>query len=255
MTAAKASPDIVIWPETAVPFSFEDPTGMDMLGEVARSADTDLMTGIASFTKKDGGYVGRNSAVLVSPEGKIIGRYDKLHLVPFGEYVPLQKLLPFVRKMTTGIGDFVPGEGPDLMGDHGWKFGTAICYEVIFPELVREFPDEGADFLVSITNDAWFGRSAAPYQHFAMAGFRAVENRRTLVRAANTGVTGVIMPNGAVSARTGIFTEGYVIRDIPLVTEKTFYTKYGDVFAYLCLLGALAIAGRAVIKRSGSKTR
>jgi len=255
MTAAKAHPDLIIWPETAVPFSLEDPAGMDMLDEVARSAGTDLMTGIASFTMTGGGYVGRNSAILLSPSKGAIGRYDKLHLVPFGEYVPLQKLLPFVRKMTAGIGDFVPGSGPNLMGDKDWKFGTAVCYEVIFPELVREFPDEGADFLVSITNDAWFGKSAAPYQHFDMAGFRAVENRRALVRAANTGITGVILPDGTVSAKTDIFTEGYVIRDIPLIKEKTFYTRHGDVFAYLCLLGALAIAGRAVLNKRGGTPR
>jgi apolipoprotein N-acyltransferase len=249
---AEAKPDLVVWPETAVPFALEDESGMDLLYRVARSMDTNLMTGVPSFTEmEDGSYEGRNSAVLISSDGELIGRYDKIHLVPFGEYVPLQEVLPFVRKMVYGIGDFVPGECCTLMGAEGWNFGTAICYEVVFPELVREFPDAGADFLVSVTNDAWFGESSAPYQHFAMARFRAVENRRTLIRAANTGITGVILPDGSVSARTDIYTKGYVVREIPLLSEKTFYTRHGDIFAYLCLLGARAITARAFIYRRG----
>jgi len=255
MTVSEASPDLVVWPETAVPFSLEDPAGMSILSDAAIDSGANLMTGIASFRKVGDDYVGRNSAILVTKDGDYINRYDKLHLVPFGEYVPLQKFLPFVRKMVYGIGDFVPGSGPVLMGTGDWRFGTAICYEVIFPELVRQFPYHGADFLVSVTNDAWFGKSSAPYQHFNMAVFRAVENRRSLIRAANTGISGVVLPDGSVAARTDIFKKAYIVHEIPLVGTMTFYTRHGDVFAYLCLIAAIAITIRAIMNRRGQAPR
>lgn len=235
LEAAKQRPDLIIWPETATPFYFNDEKWRAELTDTVRESGTYLMTGSPSFTQlgKDE-FVDYNSAYLISPDGGTAGRYDKMHLVPFGEYVPLKTLLPFVSKMVAGIGDFGRGDGYTVLATPKAAFGAAICFEVIFPELVRQFPLGGANMLTSITNDAWFGESSAPYQHFQMAVMRAVENRRTLVRAANTGITGIILPSGAISARTDIFTRGYIVRDVPLVSELSFYTRHGDLFAYAC---------------------
>ncbi len=240
--AAKEKPGIIIWPETATPFYFQDREKNPELLQEAKASGTYLLTGSPTLLSKgDDSFIEYNSAYLISPEGKEAGRYDKMHLVPFGEYVPLKKLLPFVSRMVTSIGDF--GHGTDykvLDTGHG-AFGTAICFEVIFPELVRHFALNGADFLVTITNDAWFGDSAAPYQHFDMAVFRAVENRRSVLRVANTGITGIILPSGQVASRTGLFREAVLTGEIPLVKEKTFYTENGDVFTYACAAFSIII--------------
>jgi apolipoprotein N-acyltransferase len=231
---AEKKPDIVIWPETATPFYFQDRILGPELSDAVKKANTWLLTGSPSVEEHGSDYVEYNSAYLINPSGIETGRYDKMHLVPFGEYVPLKTLLPFVSKMVQGIGDFGAGRDYTVMRAGKGSFGTAICFEVIFPELVRHFVLGGANFLTSITNDAWFGNSGAPYQHFDMAVFRAVENRRSMVRAANTGISGVILPSGEVTARTEIFKRGTMTAEVPLMKEKTFYTLYGDLFAYLC---------------------
>lgn len=232
--AAKERPGIIIWPETATPFYFQDREMNPELLQEAKASGTYLLTGSPTLLDNGGKYMEYNSAYLLTPEGTEAGRYDKMHLVPFGEYVPLKKLLPFVSRMVTSIGDFGHGTRYKVLDTGHGTFGTAICFEVIFPELVRHFALNGADFLVTITNDAWFGNSAAPYQHFDMAVFRAVENRRALLRVANTGITGIILPSGQVASRTGLFREAVLTGEIPLVKAKTFYTLHGDVFAYAC---------------------
>ncbi|MBI5190433.1 MAG: apolipoprotein N-acyltransferase [Nitrospirae bacterium] len=240
LEAANSRPDVIIWPETATPFYFQDMPRRLELQETVRKAGTFLLTGSPAYESvgepAEDKFLDFNSAYLMSADGEVAGRYNKMHLVPFGEYVPMKTLLPFVSKMVTSIGDFGRGTEYTVLEAGRGRFGTAICFEVIFPELVRRFADNGANFLVSITNDAWFADSAAPYQHFNMSVFRAVENRRAMVRAANTGITGIILPTGEVAARTVIFTRTALTAEIPLVTEKTFYTRYGDVFAYLCVL-------------------
>ncbi len=232
--AQKNRPDLIIWPETATPFCFQDGNMEAQLKGAVRKADTWLLTGSPSIEEKNGDDVEYNSAYLLAPSGLEAGRYDKTHLVPFGEYVPLKSILPFVNKMVHGIGDFGTGTKYTVLRTNKASFGTAICFEVIFPELVRQFALNGANFLASITNDAWFGNSGAPYQHFNMAVFRAVENRRAMVRAANTGISGIILPSGKVLARTEIFKRGEITGNIPLMDKMTFYTRYGDVFALLC---------------------
>jgi apolipoprotein N-acyltransferase len=232
--AAQKKPDLVIWPETATPFYFQDRILTEQLLDAVKKADIWLLTGSPSIEERGSDYVEYNSAYLIDPSGMPVDRYDKMHLVPFGEYVPLKTLLPFVSKMVHGIGDFGAGSGYTVMRMSKGSFGTAICFEVIFPELVRHFVLGGANFLTSITNDAWFGDSGAPYQHFDMSVFRAVENRRSMVRAANTGISGVILPSGEVIARTSIFKRVEMTAEVPLMTDKTFYTLYGDIFAYLC---------------------
>jgi apolipoprotein N-acyltransferase len=194
-----------------------------------------------------------NTAFLVTADGRIAERYDKRHLVPFGEYVPLQRLLFFVEKMVVGIGDFGWGREATAFRLDGLTFGTMICYEVIFPDEVRELTRAGARLLVNITNDAWFGRSGAPAQHLAMAALRAVENGSYLVRAANTGISAVIAPTGAIQAATDLFTEAVVTGRVHLRQAETFYARTGGLqsaaaAAFLILYATILLA--AVVRRS-----
>ena len=188
-----------------------------------------------------------NSAYLLSPEGQLLGRYDKQHLVPFGEYIPLKSsLLFFLDKLVEGIGDFEAGPGPIVLSfqpsrglEHApdpSNSACAICYEVIFPDLVRRLALGGAEFLVTITNDAWFGDSSAPSQHFAMVVFRSVENHLAFARAANTGISGFIDPFGRIIEASPLFTEAALQATIPVRQPHTFYSRHGDVFAYGCMI-------------------
>ncbi len=248
----KYNPDIVIWPEASTPFYFgRDKEYTDELTDFVKEHKIYLLFGTArvkSFEKRK--YSLANSAYLLSPAGEIKGSYDKIHLVPFGEYVPLKKMLFFVNKLVVGIGDFVSGDRYEIFETPKGRFGTVICYEIIFPGLVRKFVKGGAEFIVTITNDAWFGKTSAPYQHFSMAVLRAVENRVPVARAANTGVSGFIDSRGRILKASGIFEEGIHNGDIRIVTEKTFYTRHGDIFAYICLGLTIVIVFFSVIKRN-----
>ncbi len=229
-------PNLIIWPETATPFFFQDsfPYRSRIL-ELAQKLRTFLLFGSPGYDRKGREMHYYNSAFLISPEGNIAGRYDKIHLVPFGEYAPLAGVLGFTRDIIGAMGDFQSGEEVRNLAITQGKFGVLICYEAIFPELTRQFVDRGARFLVNITNDAWFGRSAAPYQHIAMAALRAVENRVPIARSANTGVSGFIHPSGRILQASDIFTKAIVSSTIYLKKSWSFYTEFGDVFTYLCL--------------------
>ncbi len=230
--AAAERPALIVWPEAAVPFLLRwEPELGGRVG--AFVAETGVPMLIGSPDKGEDGLL-YNSAFLVRPDGEIVGRYDKRHLVPFGEYVPLQRVFFFLDKLVTGIGDFGRGRVATVFGEAGRRFSVMICYEVIFPAEVREFAQAGAAFLVNITNDAWFGRSGAPYQHLAMAVMRAVENGSYLVRAANTGVSAVIEPTGAIAVQTPIFVEAAVVGTIRAREGTTPYTRYGNVVAWAC---------------------
>jgi apolipoprotein N-acyltransferase len=237
---SSSAPRLTVWPETAVPFFFQDTNKMHSeILDVARMSEDWLLFGSPSYQKGCDGDAGcvsfLNSAFLLSPQGKILGRYDKVHLVPYGEYVPLRKMFPFINKLVIGVGDFRSGEGynPLTMNDH--KLGVLICYEGIFPEASRAYKKMGADLLVNITNDAWFGSTSAPYQHLSMTVFRAVENRLYIVRSANTGISAIIDPTGRIVAQTELF-ERTALRDaIKFINNKTFYTVYGDVFVLICM--------------------
>ena len=190
-----------------------------------------------------------NSAFLISPEKKILGRYDKIHLVPFGEYAPLAGVLGFTRDIIGAIGDFTSGEGVHNLTLPWGKFGVLICYEAIFPDLTRRFVERGAQFLVNITNDAWFGRTAAPYQHLSMATVRAVENRVPIARAANTGISALIDSRGRVVRSTDLFTREVLSGKIKLDKSRSFYTEFGDLFAYLCV--GFSVLFLILIRRKG----
>ncbi len=246
--AASTGADLVVWPEAATPFLFEREVGYRTeIVQLVRSHQVPLILGSPTVRfYPDGRPYLLNSAYVLNKDGEIVGRYDKRHLVPFGEYIPLRPLLFFLEKLVVGIGDFERGTGPALLTvpasgasmDPGrpLRFGMAICYEVIFPDLVRHFVQEGADVMVTITNDAWFGHSAAPYQHFGMVVLRAVENRVAFARAANTGISGFIDPYGHILQATPIFEELAVTGSIPYGRAETFYTRYGDLFAYSCAI-------------------
>jgi len=240
---------LIVWPETAAPFFYQDPGEMrDAVADVARATGSMLLFGSPAYKRRDGEIILSNSAYLLSAAGETIGRYDKVHLVPFGEYVPLRRLLPFMSKLVAGIGDFESGPGfvPVAAGKH--KFGVLVCYEGILAEAGRDYKRRGADLLVNVTNDAWFGKTSAPYQHLSMAALRAVETRLYLVRAANTGISAVIDPAGRIVGRTPIFERCQLPGKIKFIDEATLYGAYGDVFVYLNIFMMTAMIGYAVKK-------
>ncbi|MBU0575787.1 MAG: apolipoprotein N-acyltransferase, partial [Proteobacteria bacterium] len=194
-----------------------------------------------SYAEDEGRINYMNSAFLLRPDGTLSGRYDKVHLVPYGEYVPLRRFFPFIGKLVAGVGDFKAGKGfyPLTINIH--RLGVLICYEAIFPEGAREYKQKGAQILVNITNDAWFGRTSAPYQHLSMTVFRAIETRLYLVRAANTGISSIIDPTGEILSRTGIFERTFLKGEVKIIDERTFYAAYGDLFVYLCGISLLII--------------
>lgn len=229
-------PDLIIWPETATPFFFQDsfPFQFRIL-DLVQKVEVPLLFGSPAYERKGREIHYFNSAFLISPEKRILGRYDKIHLVPFGEYAPLSGLLGFTRDIIGAMGDFHSGdEVRNLVLPQG-NFGVLICYEAIFPGLTRQFVNRGADFLVNITNDAWFGPTAAPYQHISMARLRAIENRVPIARAANTGISGFIDPGGRLIQSSDIFTKSILSDTIYLRKAFSFYTRFGDLFTYLCL--------------------
>ena len=254
--AAMQHPDLILWPETATPFYFNSPGKADQeqtadLERFVKKNRVPILFGSPTYEVLPGRVVHlRNSAFLLSSEGTPLAEYHKFHLVPFGEYVPLKSVLFFVDKMVQAIGDFQAGREYAVMsvpvpGQEDVKVSTVICYEIIFPDLVRRFVDKGATVITTITNDAWFGRTAAPYQHFSMAVFRAVENRVPVARAANTGISGFIDAKGRILQTSGIFVEANLMQALAPGSTKTFYTRYGDIFSYLCVIFTPDPAGKA----------
>jgi len=234
-------PDLIVWPETALPFYYGwDKTFSSMVDACIKEVNTAFILGSPAFEPRQAGNRFYNRAFLVNRAGGVTGTYDKIHLVPFGEYVPLGRYLSFLGKITAQAGNFTPGSrdaAPLVFKDA--RAGMLICFEIIFPSLARSVVGNGADFLVTITNDAWFGFTSAPYQHFSMAVFRAVENRRTVVRAANTGISGFIDPAGRVGKTTSLGEKQILTGDIATLNLATFYTIAGDLFAFFCMGGVV----------------
>ena len=239
--AAKSeNPDLIVWPESATPFYLffdQRPTEMVMAG--IEKAGIDFLVGSPSIAKQGEQVIYYNSAYLISPATKSVSQYDKTHLVPYGEYVPFESWFPFLGKLVAQVGDFQPGKPGKTLSWNKDALGIQICYEVIFPGLSRKLVKNGATLLINITNDAWFGTTSGPYQHFSMTIFRAVENRRALARAANTGISGFIDPAGRILSSTPLLEEAALTRPLPLLRKITFYNRFGDVFALTCLAGAL----------------
>ncbi len=233
---------LVIWPESSTPFSFEeDRTAAEAVRQLARDGRVDILFGSNQVERASPNRY-FNAAFLLGPDGEQKGVYRKMHLVPFGEYVPLKSLLSFAAPLVEAVSGFSPGTEATLLPTLGGPASTAICYEIVFPNLVRQSVADGSQLLTTITNDAWFGRTVAPYQHFAQASMRAIENGRYLVRAANTGISGIVDPYGRVVARSDLFATAVVVGDVRFLRATTVYTRIGDAFAYASLaltVGAL----------------
>jgi apolipoprotein N-acyltransferase len=226
-------PRLVVWPETPAPFYLNEDADFRLrMQSIARKLGTYFLVGYIDAV----GEGPANSVGLLSPTGDQISRYDKMHLVPFGEYVPFKRLLFFAESLTRQVGEFIPGTDYTVSPVDGHKISTAICYESIFPNLVREFVKRGSELIVVVTNDGWFGESSAPYQHLRMGIVRAVENRRYVVRLANTGISAIIDPYGKIEAETPIGVRTILDGKAYFRSDRTFYTRYGDVFVYANLL-------------------
>ncbi|MCK5436389.1 MAG: apolipoprotein N-acyltransferase [Desulfobulbaceae bacterium] len=231
--------DMVVWPETAMPFfPMENRLFPGLVDRLVKKNRIFFLAGAPhrEFSPDHASTRYFNSAFLVSAAGDITGRYDKQHLVPFGEYIPLKKILPLPGPLVETIGDFTPGTFREPISCQNAKIGVLICFESIFPELARVQAAGGANLLVNLTNDAWFGRSGAPWQHLSMAVLRAVETRTSLVRAANTGISGFVDPLGRLSRISPLFVPYSLIKQVALLDKETFFVAFGHWFASLCLI-------------------
>ena len=231
-------PDIIVWPETAVPVYIQQQTPLSELIRqyVQKQKSAFLIGGLRYDKDVSGQWHFYNSMFLLHSTSWINQTYDKTHLVPYGEYIPFQTIFPFLKKLVEGVGQFSEGQNLNPLTLNQWAAGPQICYEILFPNLSRILVQKGADILVNITNDAWYGWSSAPYQHFSMVVFRAIENKRSIARSANTGVSGCINPFGKILGSTDIFTEARLTCTLPVLNEKTIYTRFGDVFAMMCVV-------------------
>jgi apolipoprotein N-acyltransferase len=242
LQAAKESPKLIIWPETATPFMFQNHDELhEAVVDIAKSTGAYLLFGSPSYTRREGEIRYQNSAFVLSPSGSRIGKYDKVHLVPDGEYVPLRPLFPFIEKLAVGVGDFLEGSGFQPVTVAGERVGFLICYEGIFPEIGRAYGRGDASLLVNITNDAWFGTTSAPFQHLSMTVFRAVENRLYVVRAANTGISAIIDETGRITAQTALFERTFLTGPIQIHRAGSVYAQYGDLFVFFCMIALLVI--------------
>jgi apolipoprotein N-acyltransferase len=275
--ASRTKPDLIIWPETATPEPLEyDPAAMRIITGVVARSGAYLLTGSMTVTRNlprtqsdpsNPERVWYNSAFLINPQGKLMDPYHKQHLVPFGEFVPLAKIFPFMKYTTPIPGSFGRGKertlfpirpstlnsAPRAREDFRSRpstFGVVICFEDVFPDVFRRFVKDGANLMVNITNDAWYKESAGAYQHMANSVFRAVENRVPFVRCANTGYSCFIDSTGRIRAhiagneKEGIFVQGFRTEKVTLRNPSeplTFYARYGDVFAWSCF-GVAVIA-------------
>lgn len=232
--------ELVVWPEASTPFFLDsDSEQAAPIRQLAAETRTPFVIGTDEF---DGQYV-YNAAAAIGKDGKSRGSYRKMHLVPFGEYVPLKKLLFFVGPLVEAVSDFAPGtEATVLDVGNGLRASVAICYESTYPSLTREFASAGAQLLLVVTNDGWFGRSSAAFQHFQMGSMRAIETGRYLARAANTGITAVVDPYGRVVAQSEMFEALALVAEVRALDSRTVYTRIGDVVAWLCAVLTLVVA-------------
>ena len=241
--------DLIVWPESPSPFYTNDPLFRDAVSALARQSGTWVVAGSIGITPAmhSGGESSQifNSAALVSPQGEWVGRYDKVHLVPFGEYLPFPRLFAFAGGLTKEVGEFQRGASRTPLDAGGERLGMFICYESIFPDEVRQGPLEGAQVLLNISNDGWYGDSGAWKQHLQQTEMRAIENDRWLLAATNTGMTASIDPYGRIVAATPRKVRTSLAAPYALSSGTTFYTRHGDWFAYLCAI----ISGGALLAR------
>jgi apolipoprotein N-acyltransferase len=228
-------PSLIVWPEAPAPFYyFDDETFRNYINSLARATNASVLVGIVARAPSGGPL---NSAVLVTPDGVAISRYDKMNLVPFGEFVPWP--FGFANKISTEVGDYVPGKHVVVSPIGAHKLGTFICYESVFPNFVRKFAAGGAELLVNISNDGWFGKSYARDQHLEMVRMRAAENRRWLLRATNDGITATIDPAGRLRGTLPSYVQATSYTGFGYTSGQTLYTRCGDWFPLLCAIWAV----------------
>jgi apolipoprotein N-acyltransferase len=248
--------DLIVWPESPSPFYTNDPLFRDALSALAQQSGTWVVAGSIGLAPAmhNGGQSSQifNSAALVDPQGAWVGRYDKVHLVPFGEYLPFPKLFAFAGGLTREVGEFQRGESRTPLEAGSERLGMFICYESIFPDEVRQGPLQGAQVLVNISNDGWYGDSGAWAQHLQQTQMRAIENDRWLLSATNTGKTASIDPYGRIVAATPRKIRSALEAPYSLNTGTTFYTRHGDCFAYLCAIISAGVLLRRFVFRGDS---
>jgi apolipoprotein N-acyltransferase len=244
--------DLIVWPESPAPFQENDPQFRDAISTLALQSGASIIVGNIGIDRvppgdrdadDNRGYRLYNSADFVTPDGTFAGRYDKMHLVPFGEYVPFKRFFFFAKNLLNEVGTFDPGRNREVFTTGGHTYGVFICYESVFADEIRQYELKGAEVLVNISNDGWYGDTSAAWQHLNMVRMRAIENHRWILRSTNTGVTAAIDPRGRVTMaaprhrRTSLHVAFGYEHDI------TFYAAHGDLFAYLCaLITTLAFA-------------
>jgi apolipoprotein N-acyltransferase len=247
---AKQQPDLVVWPETATPFYFlADRQNTKTLIQEVQKLKKPLLFGSPAYHRKGTELRLYNRAYLLDGDGMVTGYYDKIHLVPFGEYVPWKKILFFVDKLVQAAGNFASGKQARVLEVSAARVGVLICYEAIFPKLSRDLANGGANLLVNITNDAWFGRSSAPHQHLSMAALRAVENRIPIARCANTGISAFIDARGRILQKTGLYENATLLATLQLGNGTTIYTRYGNWFAWFCVAVSLLGFGCSLVRK------
>jgi apolipoprotein N-acyltransferase len=225
----------------------EDATGGQAIRDLAREVRVPIQFGSDQMERGAGMHL-YNAAFLIAPDGSTGAVYRKMQLVPFGEFIPLQHWISFLSPLVGGLATFAAGESVTMLPVAGHQVSTAICYEVIFPRLAREAVDRGSELLTTITNDAWYGTTSAPYQHFALASMRAIEQGRYLVRAANTGISGAVDPYGRVVEKSAIFEQAGMVVDVRFLKGRTIYSRIGDVAAYASL--AVTVLALAAFRRA-----
>ncbi len=236
----KGKVDLILWPETALPFVLEEnPEILKGISRLAKERKISILAGALSRDENKRLY---NAAFLFDQDGEIKGIYRKVHLVPFGEYTPLVKYFPFLSRISVSGEDFTPGRThkPLDLQDFG-KLGILICYEGIFPGISRETVNNGANVLINLTNDAWYDKSSAPFQHFAFYIFRAVETGMYVLRCANTGISAIVDPRGRIVEKSSLFTEETLYGEVFLKNEQTFYVKHGDWFILVLVFIIVAL--------------
>lgn len=243
-SAAEQGASLVVWPESSTPFIYaEDRVGREAVQAAVRRTGVHLLLGSDEIEwRSPTEYY--NSALLLNPAADTVASYRKVHLVPFGEYVPLRRLLFFVAPLVESVGDFSAGATLAPLPFGPGAIAVAICYEAVFPAQIAASVRQGAALISTLTNDAWYGTSSAPYQHFEQASLRAIEQGRYLVRAANTGISAIVDPYGRVGARSALFETSVVVGQVRMLSGSTLYAKMGDAVPVACLIGAvLALVG------------
>ncbi len=239
MEAAETNPDLIIWPECATPaYLLKNKFRFNQVYKNVELTQIPLLSGIIDWEYTETRRKVYNSAILITPE-RVVTKYDKIKLTPFGEYVPFSNFFNLLDKFNVGVGNYDHGETYSIFDVDSISFSTVICFESAFPQLIREFVLRGAEYLIVIANDGWFGNSSEPFQHAALSRLRAIEQRIPVVRCANTGISMIYDRAGRIQSKMGLGENGVVSAGIIPRTSLTFYGKFGDVFAIICIITSI----------------